>query len=123
LLTSAYVPDLGNTPEPTECGRREKSYAASIHRRHRRCRAGRRPAYAGARRRCRTYEINAILSLTGTFAFLGNAEATSLRTLEPLINKQGGINGQPVHFNIADDQSQPASRCSSRTRSSPSTCR
>jgi branched-chain amino acid transport system substrate-binding protein len=54
------------------------------------------------------YEINAILSLTGTFAFLGNAEAASLRILEPLINKQGGINGQPVHFNIADDQSQPA---------------
>jgi len=54
------------------------------------------------------YEINAILSLTGTFAFLGNAEATSLRTLEPLINKEGGINGAPVHFNIADDQSQPA---------------
>jgi branched-chain amino acid transport system substrate-binding protein len=54
------------------------------------------------------YEINAILSLTGTFAFLGNAEAASLRTLEPLVNKQGGINGQPVHFNIQDDQSQPA---------------
>lgn len=54
------------------------------------------------------YEINAILSLTGPFAFLGNTEAASLRTLEPLINKSGGINGQPVHFNIQDDQSQPA---------------
>jgi branched-chain amino acid transport system substrate-binding protein len=54
------------------------------------------------------YEINAILSLTGTFAFLGTAEAKSLQTLEPLINKQGGINGQPVHFVIQDDQSQPA---------------
>jgi branched-chain amino acid transport system substrate-binding protein len=54
------------------------------------------------------YEINAILSLTGTFAFLGTTEAASLRTLEPLINKQGGINGQPVHFVIQDDQSQPA---------------
>jgi len=54
------------------------------------------------------YEINAILSLTGTFAFLGTAEAAALRTLEPLLNKQGGINGQPVHFNIQDDQSQPA---------------
>jgi len=54
------------------------------------------------------YEINAILSLTGTFAFLGNTEAASLRTLEPLVNKGGGINGQPVHFNIHDDQSQPA---------------
>ena len=54
------------------------------------------------------YEINAILSLTGPFAFLGNTEAESLRTLEPLVNKNGGINGQPVHFNIQDDQSQPA---------------
>jgi len=54
------------------------------------------------------YEIDAILSLTGTFAFLGNAEAKSLQTLEPLLNKQGGINGRPVHFNIQDDQSQPA---------------
>jgi branched-chain amino acid transport system substrate-binding protein len=54
------------------------------------------------------YEINVILSLTGPFAFLGTAEAASLRTLEPLVNKDGGINGQPVHFNIADDASQPA---------------
>ena len=54
------------------------------------------------------YEINAILSLTGTFAFLGTAEATSLRTLEGVLNKAGGINGQPVHFTIQDDQSQPA---------------
>jgi branched-chain amino acid transport system substrate-binding protein len=54
-----------------------------------------------------TYEINAILSLTGPFAFLGTAEAASLRTLEPLINKQGGIDGQQVHFNILDDGSQP----------------
>jgi branched-chain amino acid transport system substrate-binding protein len=61
-----------------------------------------------AARAAEPYEINAILSLTGTFAFLGTAEAKSLETLEPLINKQGGINGQPVHFNIQDDQSQPA---------------
>lgn len=62
----------------------------------------------GPSRAADTYEINAILSLTGPFAFLGNTEAESLRTLEPLINKTGGINGQPVHFTIADDQSQPA---------------
>jgi len=62
----------------------------------------------GPGRAADTYEINAILSLTGPFAFLGNTEAESLRTLEPLINKSGGINGQPVHFSIADDQSQPA---------------
>jgi branched-chain amino acid transport system substrate-binding protein len=54
------------------------------------------------------YEIDAILSLSGPFAFLGNAEAKALQTLEPLINAQGGIGGRPVHFAIADDQSQPA---------------
>ncbi len=54
------------------------------------------------------YEIDAILSLTGPFAFLGKAEATSLTTLEPIVNKRGGINGRPVHFVIHDDQSAPA---------------
>jgi branched-chain amino acid transport system substrate-binding protein len=54
------------------------------------------------------YEIDAILSLSGPFAFLGTAEAKSLQTLEPLINAQGGIGGRPVRFVIADDQSQPA---------------
>ncbi len=54
------------------------------------------------------YQIDVILSLTGPFSFLGNAEAASLRALEPLVNAEGGINGQPVHFAIQDDQSQPA---------------
>jgi branched-chain amino acid transport system substrate-binding protein len=53
-------------------------------------------------------EIDVILSLTGPFAFLGNSEAAALKALEPLINKQGGINGQPVHFELYDDQTQPA---------------
>jgi branched-chain amino acid transport system substrate-binding protein len=54
------------------------------------------------------YEMYAILALTGPFAFLGNAEALSLRTVEGIVNKQGGIGGRPIHINIADDQSQPA---------------
>lgn len=54
------------------------------------------------------YEIDAILSLTGPFAFLGNAEAATLRNLETLTNKDGGIGGRPVHFVIADDQSNPS---------------
>lgn len=54
------------------------------------------------------YVIDAILSLTGPISFLGNSEALALRTLEPIINKSGGINGRPVHFEIADDASQPA---------------
>jgi branched-chain amino acid transport system substrate-binding protein len=54
------------------------------------------------------FEIDVILSLTGPFAFLGKAEAASFAALEPLINSQGGINGQPVHFVLYDDQTQPA---------------
>ena len=50
----------------------------------------------------------AILALTGPFAFLGNAEAASLRTVESIVNKQGGITGRPIHINITDDTSQPA---------------
>lgn len=49
------------------------------------------------------YQIDVILSLTGAFAFLGTAEGESLKTLEALINKDGGIKGQPVHFNLLDD--------------------
>ncbi len=54
------------------------------------------------------YEMYAILALTGPFAFLGNSEAASLRLVEGIVNKEGGINGQPIHINIADDTSQPA---------------
>ena len=54
------------------------------------------------------YTIDVILSLTGAFAFLGTAEGESLKTLEALVNKDGGINGQPVHFNELDDQTSPA---------------
>lgn len=54
------------------------------------------------------YDIYVILALTGPFAFLGGAEQASLRTIEGIANKQGGIRGRPVHFIIADDQSQPS---------------
>jgi branched-chain amino acid transport system substrate-binding protein len=54
------------------------------------------------------YDISVILSLTGNLAFLGKSEGQSLKMLEPIINKSGGIDGRPVHFVIADDTSQPA---------------
>jgi branched-chain amino acid transport system substrate-binding protein len=53
------------------------------------------------------YEINAVMSLTGPGAFLGQSEATTLRAQEELINKSGGIKGRPVRFVIQDDQSNP----------------
>jgi branched-chain amino acid transport system substrate-binding protein len=54
------------------------------------------------------YEIDVIVSLTGPFAFVGTAEAQSVRAIEGIVNKSGGINGQPVKMVIQDDQSTPA---------------
>lgn len=52
-------------------------------------------------------ELDVILSMSGPGAFLGNAEAQTLGAVEQLANKQGGIAGRPVKFNISDDQSNP----------------
>jgi branched-chain amino acid transport system substrate-binding protein len=53
------------------------------------------------------YTINAMLSLTGSGAFLGQAQAEGYRMVESTVNEAGGINGTPIHFAIADDQSSP----------------
>jgi branched-chain amino acid transport system substrate-binding protein len=53
------------------------------------------------------YEINVILSQTGSAAFLGSEEATALQVLEGVVNKSGGVSGRPIKFVIADDQSNP----------------
>src|ERR1700726_4538391 len=53
------------------------------------------------------YDINVILPLTGGASFLGKEEQKALQLAEPLINKAGGIQGQPVHFIFYDDQSNP----------------
>jgi branched-chain amino acid transport system substrate-binding protein len=54
------------------------------------------------------YTINVIIPLTGPGANLGQDEATGLTALEKLVNKTGGIRGTPLHFNVLDDQTQPA---------------
>jgi branched-chain amino acid transport system substrate-binding protein len=53
------------------------------------------------------FEIPVILPLTGGGAFLGTSENQSLQIIEQLVNKQGGIKGRPIHFAVADDQSNP----------------
>lgn len=53
------------------------------------------------------FEINAILSVTGSASFLGKTQQYSLGVLETQINRSGGINGRPIHFAIADDESNP----------------
>jgi branched-chain amino acid transport system substrate-binding protein len=54
------------------------------------------------------YELNVIVSLTGPFAFIGTAEATSVKAVVDIANKEGGIKGQPIKLNIQDDQSNAA---------------
>lgn len=53
------------------------------------------------------YEINVILSQTGSAAFLGSEETAALQVLEGVLNKNGGISGRPIKFVIQDDQSNP----------------
>jgi branched-chain amino acid transport system substrate-binding protein len=54
------------------------------------------------------YTIDVIVSLTGSAAFAGKNEADAIRLYEGVANRQGGIRGRPVHFQIFDDQSLPA---------------
>jgi branched-chain amino acid transport system substrate-binding protein len=59
-----------------------------------------------------TYTIHAILSVTGRNSFLGVDEKASLEELEKTVNKAGGIQGHPVNFDIADNQSTAATSVS-----------
>ena len=54
-----------------------------------------------------TFTLNAILSLTGSGAFLGQDQAAGYALVEQVVNASGGINGTPIHFAISDDQSSP----------------
>lgn len=53
------------------------------------------------------YVFHVILSLTGGGGFLGQGEAAALHAMEPIVNKNGGINGRPIAFAIEDDTSNP----------------
>jgi branched-chain amino acid transport system substrate-binding protein len=53
------------------------------------------------------YDINVVLSQTGTFAFLGKEETVALKAIETRVNSAGGVQGRPVRFVFADDQSTP----------------
>jgi branched-chain amino acid transport system substrate-binding protein len=52
--------------------------------------------------------LDAIVSLTGSGAFIGGEEAKTLQAVERIANEQGGIRGRPLHIAIADDQSNPS---------------
>jgi branched-chain amino acid transport system substrate-binding protein len=51
--------------------------------------------------------IPSINSMTGSGAFIGKLNEDTIRRLETAVNRQGGIKGRPIHFEIYDDQSKP----------------
>jgi branched-chain amino acid transport system substrate-binding protein len=54
------------------------------------------------------YNIDVIISLTGSYAFVGNQQADNFKVFEDYANRTGGVRGTPIHFVIHDDQSSPA---------------
>jgi branched-chain amino acid transport system substrate-binding protein len=53
------------------------------------------------------YEVDAILSLTGSGSFLGHDMSQALSGIEDVVNRTGGIDGRPLKFVIHDDQTLP----------------
>lgn len=54
-----------------------------------------------------TYTIDVLMPLTGPAAFVGQAQQQAARVYETIVNRTGGIHGQPLHFEIHDDQGNP----------------
>lgn len=53
------------------------------------------------------FTIDVILSMTGSYAFVGSADAQGLKVFEDYANRHGGLRGQPIRFDVHDDQSSP----------------
>jgi branched-chain amino acid transport system substrate-binding protein len=53
------------------------------------------------------YEFDVIIPLSGAGAFTAASQQKALTALEAVVNRDGGIDGRPVHFNFLDDQSNP----------------
>lgn len=53
------------------------------------------------------YRIPTVLPLTGTGAFIGQAEQAALEMIKKAVNSTGGIQGQLVDFQYYDDQTSP----------------
>jgi branched-chain amino acid transport system substrate-binding protein len=63
---------------------------------------------AGSRAAETPYEIDAIMSRSGPYAFQGAEGIQALNVIQNMTNKAGGIDGRPIKFVIWDDQSNPA---------------
>ena len=64
-------------------------------------------AFAADAARAQSYDIHVVLPMTGGGSFVGKGQSENLGALEATVNKDGGINGRPVHFVFHDDQSTP----------------
>src|SRR5580698_5912897 len=53
---------------------------------------------APAARAADPYEIDVILPLTGSTAFVGATQQTAIKAVQDYVNKNGGIDGRPVSF-------------------------
>jgi branched-chain amino acid transport system substrate-binding protein len=53
------------------------------------------------------FVVPVITSMTGSGAFIGKETEDTLKRLETAANRQGSINGAPIHFEIYDDQGKP----------------
>ncbi len=51
--------------------------------------------------------FDVVIPLTGGGAFLGGQQKANIEQTEKMINRDGGLHGQPVHFVFHDDQSSP----------------
>ena len=51
--------------------------------------------------------IDVFFPLTGFGAFFGTPQVQALTAIESAVNKNGGIGGRPLHFNIRDDATNP----------------
>jgi branched-chain amino acid transport system substrate-binding protein len=51
------------------------------------------------------FTVDVIINATGSNAFVGETYGGALRVLEQMVNKTGGINGRPLHFEFHDDGS------------------
>jgi branched-chain amino acid transport system substrate-binding protein len=54
------------------------------------------------------YQINVVVSTSGTIAFMGNSISRVLELVEDATNKAGGIQGRDLKFVFLDDQSTPS---------------
>ena len=61
----------------------------------------------GPARAADPYKIDVVIPMTGGASFLGAGTKATLDVLKTEVNKDGGINGQPLDFVYHDDQSNP----------------